>query len=124
MTPHHIKLGITILVCGGRDYWDALTVFGVLDKIHEKKPIHRIVQGGAKGADTLAKVWALLQPDVKMEEYPANWKKYGKAAGGIRNGEMLDKEDIKGVIAFPGGYGTADMIRKAKALNIKVMEIE
>jgi hypothetical protein len=50
---------------------------------------------------------------VPVIEFPANWKVYGRAAGPIRNMKMLleGKPDL--VVAFPGGIGTADMVKKA-----------
>ena len=71
-----------------------------------------IVQGGAKGADFLAKVYC-HEYGFKCIEYPADWKKYGKGAGHIRNQQMLDKENPDIVIAFQGGRGTEDMIKRA-----------
>jgi acyl-CoA synthetase (NDP forming) len=58
-----------------------------------------------------------------VTSFPANWKKHGKSAGPIRNQLMLDvgKPDL--VIAFPGGSGTADMIRRARKAGVPVKEI-
>lgn len=47
-----------VLVCGGRDYDDRAHVFDVLDGIHGAFPIVRIIEGGASGADRLAREWA------------------------------------------------------------------
>jgi hypothetical protein len=56
---------------------------------------------------------------------PADWAKHGKAAGVIRNAHMLIDHKPKRVIAFPGGSGTADMIRRAKSVRgIEVIEIK
>ena len=56
-----------------------------------------------------------------VEEYPADWKKYGKSAGPLRNQRMIDEGKPDLVVAFPGGVGTADMISRAKAYNISVL---
>jgi predicted Rossmann-fold nucleotide-binding protein len=124
-----------ILVCGGRDFYKYSLLYATLEKLlddvwqeDEDEPI-TIIQGGASGADFLAKVFALdemawlLVPRVLHEEYKADWKKYGKGAGHIRNQEMLDvgKPDI--VVAFPGGVGTKDMVTRAKNAGIKVLEL-
>jgi hypothetical protein len=59
---------------------------------------------------------------VREAAFPADWKRHGKSAGPLRNQEMLDAApDL--VIAFPGGRGTADMVRRAKSVNVKVIEI-
>jgi len=54
----------------------------------------------------------------------ANWRTHGKAAGPIRNQQMLDEGRPHLVVAFPGGTGTADMVRRAKAAGVPVMEVE
>lgn len=110
-----------VLVCGGREYddWDKVDL--ALDPF--KSGDTTIIQGGAKGADFLAKAWAKYY-NVPSEEYPADWKKYGKAAGGIRNQRMIDEGKPNLVVAFPGGVGTADMVRRAKAANIEVIEVD
>ena len=54
---------------------------------------------------------------------PANWNYYGNSAGHIRNSWMIKFLFPDLVIAFPGGKGTADMVRQAKSKNIDVWEI-
>ncbi len=108
-----------VLVCGGRDYKGLSALYDYMDALHRSSPIHKIVSGGARGAEIMALQWA-LDRGVAGEQYPANWQKHGKAAGAIRNQEMLDKEDVDCVVAFPGGRGTADMIRKARIAGVPV----
>lgn len=110
-----------VLVCGGRDFEDKELVFSVLDKI---RPTF-LVEGGAKGADTLAYLWA--KKNLSHENrvtVEAEWGKYGKAAGYKRNQKMLDDFKPHLVVAFPGGSGTADMVRRAKRAGVEVREIE
>lgn len=108
-----------VLVCGGRDYSDRRKVYEVLDREHAALPIDRLVAGGANGADSLASDWAAAR-GVGRSIYVADWEAHGRAAGPIRNQEMLDKEKPDLVIAFPGGRGTANMIRLAKAAGVEV----
>ena len=104
-----------VLVCGGRDYDDQAFVSQTLSSF----VITTIMQGGAEGADTLAQNYALAH-FIPLWTFRANWKEHGKAAGPIRNQSMLDygKPDL--VIAFPGGRGTADMVRRAKKAGVLV----
>jgi hypothetical protein len=111
-----------VLVCGGRDYADQAMLFGILDMLAEVHGIWRIIQGGADGADRLARMWCHTRR-CEMENYPADWRKHGRAAGPIRNQQMLDEGHPDLVVAFPGGKGTADMVRRAKAASIEVMLI-
>lgn len=82
-----------------------------------------IISGGATGADSVAIDWAIVNW-CKFQEFKADWKKYGKQAGFIRNQRMLSEGKPNVVIAFPGGNGTAHMVKIAKAAGIRVMEIE
>ena len=79
---------------------------------HRLEPGDSIIHDGAPGADTLAAEVA-QELGIRARAYPADWRKHGRAAGPIRNQLMLDdgKPDI--LVAFPGGKGTADMIRRA-----------
>lgn len=82
-----------------------------------------IISGKARGVDSAAIDWAITQW-AQWEEYPADWKKYGNRAGPIRNQQMIDEGKPDLVIAFPGGGGTADMVRRSKKAGIPVMEIK
>jgi hypothetical protein len=112
------------LICGGRDYHDYETFVDTIDKITYSliQPITHVISGGASGVDSLAIKLAIFA-GVEYSVYYADWDKYGRAAGPIRNKLMLTdgKPDI--VIAFPGGSGTANMIKQAKAANVIVLEL-
>lgn len=108
-----------VLVCGGREYKDRNFLFAVLDSFHMARPITAIIHGNARGADSLAGQWAHYQnPPVPVEVYPADWSTHGKAAGSIRNQFMLDNGKPVCIIAFPGGSGTADMVRRSRKANL------
>lgn len=111
-----------VLVCGGRDYGDRDQLFRVLDAAHLANPIVCLIHGAARGADQLAGDWA-LDRDVLCTGYAADWERDGRAAGPIRNQKMLDTGKPDMVIAFPGGRGTADMIRKAEAAGVPVVRV-
>ncbi len=106
-----------ILVCGGREYDDWKKLSRVLAEHNPSV----IIQGGAPGADKLAHKWADCN-NVPSIVFPANWKQGGKG-GPIRNSFMLAECRADLVIAFPGGPGTVDMVRKAKGAGLTVKEI-
>ena len=113
-----------VLVTGSRKAKDGGLVS---DMIRNLSGVHYpdivVLLGAAKGVDWLAEEWA-VEEGIKVELFPANWKKFGKGAGGIRNQQMVDSgADI--CIAFPleGSIGTYDCIRRAKAAGINVVEI-
>lgn len=111
-----------ILVCGGRDYNNRVMVNKVLNKQLKKHKELHIIQGGARGADTLAFRWAAMTKS-STRTFSANWDKFGKAAGYIRNSEMLKEGQPDLVIAFPGGRGTAMMVDIARKAGVEVVEI-
>lgn len=111
-----------VLVCGGRDYSDRERVNAVLDKLHTEATIETIIEGGARGADRLAREWALSLP-VQVETYEADWGAFGSFAGPMRNKVMLAEGEPDLVIAFPGSAGTRDMVRKARKAGVEVVEI-
>lgn len=110
----------TILVCGGRDFNDKKFVDKTLDEIMNSNDISKIIQGEASGADKLAKLYA-LEKGIPLVSLAADWNKFGKAAGPLRNDEML-KLNPNLVIAFPGGKGTKDMVKKSIQAGIQTIE--
>jgi hypothetical protein len=84
--------------------------------------IEVVMQGGAGGADRLAVKWAETR-SVPVVTFPANWRS-GRKAGPLRNSFMLSfgKPDL--VVAFPGGVGTADIVAKASAADVRVVQVQ
>ena len=114
-------LPLRIIVCGGRDYDNWIHVWRVIKRVHEHRPNLYVIHGSAAGADLLASRAAkkLGIPDIHV---PAPWDFHGKGAGPIRNGWMLDLcPDL--VIAFPGGRGTANMMKQARDRRIEVWDL-
>lgn len=116
-----------VLICGGRDFGDRALMSRTLmrfkpDNVALDASEHIFILGGAPGADTLAEEWADVF-GVRKRIYPADWETHGRAAGPIRNQRMLDEGRPDLVIAFPGGRGTADMVRRARAAGVEVMQI-
>lgn len=116
-------MSIRILVCGGRRYRDRERVFQVLDSYARVFTIEVVIHGDASGADKLADEWAKAR-GIEVQPFPANWTKFGRAAGPIRNGSMLRWGNPTHVIAFPGHDGTADMVGKARRAGVPVVEVE
>ena len=111
-----------VLVCGGRTYGNQDYLDKILNQIHATEKITEIISGGARGADTCAIVWA-EKAKVKCSVYYADWDKHGKAAGHIRNKEMLIRGNPDIIVAFPGGAGTRDMISLAYKHKIPLINL-
>ncbi len=119
-----------VLVCGGRQYTDWMKEYHVLDELYNRTSFGTLIHGGASGADAIAVEWAVSSMvrrdrfNVLVRPFPADWKTHGKAAGPKRNQRMLDEGKPDLVIAFPGGRGTADMVRRARKAGIPVQEVK
>lgn len=125
-----------VIVCGGRDFEYAFWLTETLDEFHAKTPISLVIEGGQRtyamekgkrvcvgGADYFASVWAMARR-VETVRLDARWSELGPKAGPARNQEMIDRFKPEIVFAFPGGAGTADMVRRARAAGIEVREMK
>lgn len=97
-------------------------VNNVLTKLHEKLSFTCIIDGEAKGVDTFAHHWA-QHHKIPFERFPAKWSKYGKAAGSIRNQQMIDEGFPDLVVLFPGNSGTNNMRKRAERAEIKTLMV-
>lgn len=125
---------IIVLISGGRTYGEGLNsavdrkrlgrVLGtILHMCTTNDKLLRIVHGGAKGADTLAGTWAGLH-NVPCTVYKADWLTYKKAAGPIRNAEMLNDSKPHFAVVFPGGEGTAHMTSLLNKASVPLYKVE
>lgn len=110
------------VVFGGRDFTNEKLAFKALDMLHKKYKFTTIIDGAARGADTLGYRWAKLR-GVKTLRFAANWKKYGAWAGPLRNKRMIEDGQPEIGIAFPGGKGTANMKEQMKKAGIKILNV-
>ena len=70
----------------------------------------------------MAGYWARKR-GVTNTKFKADWETFGKAAGPIRNQEMLVLSMPELVVAFPGGRGTEDMIKRSKKAGVEVISL-
>lgn len=111
-----------VLVAGGRDFSDSNFMFRFLGEFHTKTPISLIIEGGARGADRLARKWA-EQNKIPVVTFPADWPAYGAGAGPRRNLQMFREGQPDVVVAFPGERGTRNMIQQAKTFMCPVIDL-
>lgn len=110
---------MVVLVCGSRN-WSNFEV--ILSRLAVLSP-SRVIHGGCAGADELSGK-AAKQLGFEVQVFKADWKRFGRAAGPMRNKQMLDEGRPDLVLAFhndlENSRGTLDMVRRAKASGIKV----
>lgn len=121
-----------LVVTGGREFYDDGLMNAVMDSLLEDWGITEIAHGAQqawmpltnrwRGADHYVGLWAESR-GVPCQEFPVNdaeWRRYGKAAGPIRNRRMLDEFQPDRVLAFPGGKGTKDCATAAMQRGLDV----
>lgn len=97
-----------ILVFGGRYFEKFSWLYDCLDKATAGQEVQALIEGGAEGADAMARQWARIR-EVPCITHHANWKKLGKQAGARRNVLMVQLWEPTHAVGFPGGRGTAHM---------------
>jgi hypothetical protein len=111
-----------VLICGDRAWKNRESIRTVIEGLITNYGEIEIVEGECTGADTIARKIA-QELEIPFHCYPAQWKKYGDAAGPIRNQQMINREHPDMVIAFHGyiekSKGTKDMVSKARAAGIQ-----
>lgn len=116
----------TVLVCGDRKWDDQEVVDQVVYLLKRRYKVHTLVEGEAAGADTQGRL-AGEKYGMTIKAFPAEWHKFGRGAGPIRNAQQLreGKPDI--VVAFHddlyNSKGTLDMVKKAMASERDIIVI-
>lgn len=112
-----------LLIAGGRNYKLNQAGKAYLDQLFFSHNFSELIEGEAPGIDSSAKAWGMSK-EIPIKPFPANWTKYGKRAGILRNQEMINilgKNDL--AIYFPGGRGTDDCYRRAVAASVPVLDL-
>jgi hypothetical protein len=126
IAPSH---SLVIAAGGGRDLaWPHQRIAAELLARSGSRLVHLVLHGGARGADA-AIGRAANQLGWSSAVMPAQWERHGRAAGPIRNRELLEQAVARAVahtspgsiasvlvVAFPGGAGTASLVQQARRM--------
>ncbi len=111
-----------VLICGARDFDEPEAIEAVVNGLSEDDIV---IHGCADGADSMAGIFAKRR-GLKVLEFPARWDIHGRAAGPIRNKEMLDDGKLDKVYAFYRNKimsrGTRNMVLQARKAGVTVWE--
>jgi hypothetical protein len=112
---------VRVIVTGSRDWSDRDAVQAALLDVALEHSSFTLIHGGCPtGADRFADRWARAA-EIPVEVFEADWEKYGKRAGPIRNAEMVQAgADLVLAFPLPGGKGTQHTIRIAREAGIPV----
>lgn len=119
------------LVTGGRSITDVSLIEEHLDTMFKKygKP-EVLIHGDCSGVDKISGSWA-EKNKITVKTFPAEWKRYGRAAGPIRNRQMADecsKEDLCVSVWNGSSSGTKDMLgvceKKGMKTEVKIVKVK
>lgn len=112
-----------VIIAGSRHFDDYDKLKDQCSQILSGRTVDAILCGECSGADVLGKRWA-EENGINVESFPADWKRYGKAAGVKRNAEMAKHADM--LIAFWNGQsrGTLSMIRLMQGKEVEIVYID
>jgi hypothetical protein len=113
-----------ILICGDRNWKDYAAIYNCLCELQlvdQDTPLV-VIEGEASGADSLA-AQAAREQSMQVLAFPADWTAYGRAAGPIKNKQMLDEGKPTEVHAFHDSIstskGTLNMLKQARKRGIR-----
>ncbi len=115
-----------VLICGSRTWNDRELIRSWLCKLQDWG-YDTLIEGEARGADSIARDEA-GKMRFKIEKYPANWDKYHKVAGPIRNKQMLVEDKPSLVVAFSqdisNSKGTRNMVEQSLRSKVEVIVVD
>jgi len=115
---------LKLIFCGDRHWKDKYWINRVMSILKDNLGDFVVIEGEAKGADSISKMIAKHELHLPVDPYPAHWTEYGLAAGPIRNKQMLREGKADGVVAFhlniEESKGTRDMVCQGRRAKIPV----
>ncbi len=108
-----------VIIAGSRTFDDYQTLKKICDHMLSESTNIEIVSGTANGADKLGEKYA-EENGYPITKFPADWNRFGKSAGYVRNEEMAKYADALIAFHVDGSKGTQHMIDLAKKYNLKV----
>ena len=116
-TPHYPPPRLRTIIAGMRDFHD----YGAVYQAMADAPwwVSVVLSGKATGVDALGEKWARFF-QVPVEDYPADWEAYGRAAGPIRNREMASKAEALVAVWDGKSRGTGNMIGEARKAGLRI----
>jgi hypothetical protein len=110
-----------LIIAGGRDFSDKALMRESMELLWGSvyDPITEVVCGMARGADLFGRCWA-IENGIDVKEFPADWDRWGRRAGFVRNGEMADYAQSAVVFWDGQSKGSRHMINLMEAMGKNV----
>lgn len=114
-----------VIIAGSRHFRDQAVLNAAMDVADACGIVPTLVLSGcAQGVDRMGERWAEHRhrnPRPAVERHPAEWEKHGKAAGPMRNSEMVNNADALVALWDGESSGTADILRKARVRGLRIV---
>ena len=116
-----------VLICGDRLWANFELILRELSKVQQERGIEVVIEGEAKGADTLGRA-AAERLGIPVLKFPADWRRHGLSAGPVRNRQMLREGKPTLVLAFhnfiDNSKGTKHMVSVAREAGVPVQIVK
>lgn len=103
-----------VVIAGSRNIKDRLALVKAIKQSGFE--ITEVVSGKARGPDSMGEAWAMAN-DVAIKEFPAEWTRFGNAAGLIRNNQMAKYADAAIILWDGKSTGTLNMIKNMDMMD-------
>ena len=116
---------VKLIIAGGRNLQVGMGMINTWVWLVENKldkAVSTLVCGMAAGIDSCGLAWA-MNKNIPVERYPADWDKYGRAAGSIRNKQMAEVADALLLFWDGKSRGSANMLKEAEAAGLHVTQV-
>ena len=113
---------VNLIIAGSRYFEDYDLLMETLDEFLTTHSVLEVVSGTCRGADKLGERWA-KEHNIPVKQFPAQWDKYGKTAGPIRNREMANYGTHLVAFLTAQSRGTKNMIQEARRRGLEVLVI-
>jgi len=111
---------VRVIIAGSRTIHDYAVVEHAVKE--SKFDVTEVVCGGASGVDTLGFTWA-TRHEIPVKMMPADWKRHGRSAGPLRNGEMARYADAL-ILVWDGiSRGSSSMKQQMTRLGKHIFEV-
>jgi hypothetical protein len=111
------------IIAGSRHLKNRETIMECIYECPWIQEITEVVSGGAEGVDAIGEEWADIV-GLGIRIFKANWNKYGKNAGPMRNRQMAAYADSLILIWNGESKGSANMLSNARNAGLLIFEVK
>ena len=111
---------LKVIIAGSRTFDRLSDVKKAIEEANFK--IGEVVSGTAQGVDTMGEYWA-EKNNIPIKQFPADWEKYGKRAGHLRNAEMGEYADALILVWDGQSVGSASMLKIVQEKRMPIYQL-